>query len=185
MNRFVPLRYDSFKRLAFQLKKEFGLRHCETLDALSRASGFKDFREVAVICRSDQLNHRPAALQYAGDMGFDVWRAQVIAVVGVEAMAEVGPTLRCWYRSIFEVGGELAGLPAHRVEPGSVQARPDVPKAEVSLAKADYDFAAPLTQPGATSVVVTYRRRRRPDHSGGVAIGVAATQPSSEEVCAS
>lgn len=161
MNRFVPLRHDSFKRLASQLKKKLGLRHCQALNMLSTASGFKDFPEVVASCRPDQSNQKPVALQYAGDLGFDVWQAQMTSVFGAEEVAEMGPKLRCWYRWTFEVGGDPAYSPPNRAEPDSAHPSASAPAAEASLPEAGCDAATLQAKTCSPWVVVTYRRRRR------------------------
>lgn len=159
MNRFVPLRYEDFKRFASQLKKMLGVRHSVALETVSRACGFQHFHEITSIHREGQPQPVPTTLQCAGDVGFDVWSAQVRSEFRADLQAEMAPDLRCWYRWIFEP----SVAPTDWLEPSTrmpVASSPGAHCLEPVPALADVDVSS-SAEAHSAAVLVTYRRRRR------------------------
>lgn len=161
MNRFLPMNYSIFKRLAKHLKRELGLYHCEALALLAEASGFRNFQELAVACRSSASNLVPSVLQYAGDEGYYVWSDQLEATIGSEDFHEVEPMMRSWYQWIFEVGGDPVDWPEYEVETDPTKMHPDEPLANASSDEVSDDLEVRSVSSNVPVVVVTYRRRRR------------------------
>ena len=122
MNRFIPLRSDVFKRFVMRLKDKLGLKHASTLETVAKACGFKGFHEVSAIHREGAPRPVPAALQCAGDLGFEVWLAQLGEAVGSDVLSEKGTAeLRRWYCRVFESRVSEACLPAVRESTPSEQ----------------------------------------------------------------
>lgn len=160
MNRFVPLNYADFKRFAANLKRGLGVRHFEALTLLSKASGFKDFHAITASFRSDESVFKPCALQYAGEMGFEIWREQLAALTGAESVAGLEPALRCWYQRVFEVGGKLASWSEYQFTPVTAK-RLDTSLVEATSEEVRDDLELLPVPTQAPAVVVTYRRRRQ------------------------
>jgi len=161
VDRFVPLHYDSFKRLVFRLKKTMGVRHTEALDTISRACGFRDFNAVVFIHRPDEPRPVPAALQCAGELGFDAWCEQMRGAVGAEVLAEMGPDLRRWYQRVFVPGVDLTNWLSRPTQQGPVAPDATALGPGTLPAVEDGDSVALPARAFAAAAVVTYRRRRR------------------------